>query len=235
MNAADSLQLDPQLLLTFLPNFEAYKLALNAKPHPSVEEQNIASTVSALVTYLHTDYRATLTKFAHLAGHGETTSDLIALLLVPRSTLLTRCEVTGELQALTLVEVTKHTSKSGSTYELLCEALDWNPEAEAEGRFIRTQTRIVIKSFPGTVKITELDAYPIQYHPAEQEVRSTLLERGRKWAQFTGVHHMCYKATAVIRCEEKVIKYNVGFAFSPKFECQTVLTTLVLVELACDD
>jgi hypothetical protein len=201
-------ELDPQLLLTFLPNFEAYKLALDAKPHPSAEEQNIANTVSALVTYLHTDYRATIAQFAHLAGHGETTSGLIGMLLVPRSTLLTRCDVTGELQALTLASITKYATKSGSTYDLLCEALDWNPEAE--GQFIRTQSRIVIKSFPGTVKITELDVYPIQYHPAEQEVRSALVERGRKWAQFTGVHHMCYKATAVIRCEEKIIKYNLN-------------------------
>lgn len=204
-------QLDPQLLLTFLPKFEAHQLALNTKPHPSIEDQNIANTIGALVTYLHTDYRATLTQFAHLAGHGETTHDLIGALFVPRSTLLTRCAVTGELQALTLLSTIKVVTAFGSTYQLLCEALDWDPE---EARFIRTQSRAAISSFYGTVKITELDLYPIQYHPAEQAVRSALVERRRKWAQFTGVHHVCYKAMAAIRCEDRIIKYNVGFAFS---------------------
>lgn len=199
-------------MLTFLPKFEAHQLALNTKSHPSVEENNIANTIGALVTYLHTDYRATLTQFTHLAGHGETTYNLIGTLFVPGSTLLTRCDVTGELQALTLLSATKVVTACGSMYQLFCEALGWGPE---EGQFIRTQSRVVIASFPGTVKITELDVYPIQYHPAEQEVRSALVERGRKWAKFTGVHHVNYKAMAAIRHEDKIIKYNVGVALSP--------------------
>lgn len=203
--------MDPQLLLTFLPNFEAHQRALKAKSKSSVEEENVSTTIDALTTYLHTDYRATLTRFKHLTSHGEITFDLVGMLLVPRSTLLTRCAVTGELQALHLVSVTKIATPCGSLYQVLCEALDWDPE---EKQFIRTQSRVMIAPFAGTVKITELDIYPIQYHPAEQEVRRALLERGRKWAGLTGVHHMCYKATAAIRCEAKIIKYNVGVALN---------------------
>ncbi|KZP28708.1 hypothetical protein FIBSPDRAFT_1039447 [Athelia psychrophila] len=65
------LELDPQLLLTFLPKFEAHRLALNAKSHSSVEEQNIANAIGALVTYLHTDYRATLAHFSQGVRPGD--------------------------------------------------------------------------------------------------------------------------------------------------------------------
>ncbi|KAF7986681.1 hypothetical protein HWV62_20186 [Athelia sp. TMB] len=201
------LELDPQLLLTFLPGFEAYQSELKAKAHPSTEEHHIASTIASLTSYLRTDYRATLATFTHLAAHGETTFALIGLLFVPRCTLLTRCPITGDLTALTLVSTTKVVTPCGPVHQLLCEALDWDPEEKC---FIRTQSRVMIAPFVGTQKITELDVYPIEYHPREKEMRKTLVERGRKWAQFTGVHHMQYKATAAIRSQGKVIKYNLN-------------------------
>lgn len=199
-------QLDPQLLLSFLPNFEAHQRILEKKANASIEEKHIASTIDSLMSYLRTDYRATLATFNHLASHGETTYALLGLLFVPRSTLLTRCPITGELTALTLTSITKVATPCGPVYQLLCEALDWDPE---EKRFIRTQSRVMIPQFEGASKITELDVYPVQFHPREQEMRKTLIERGRKWAQFTGVHHMQYKATAAIRNGGKIIKYNV--------------------------
>ena len=70
--------------------------------------------------------------------------------------------------------------------------------------------RVLIPEFKGTLKISDLDCYPIKYHANEVELRKALVARGRKWASYRGVHHVLYKGTAVF-CPPgcKPIKYNV--------------------------
>lgn len=145
-----------------------------------------------------------------MTTHGEITFDLLYAILVPRSTVLTRCAVTGELQALQLVAATKIPTAAGFMYNLILEGID-SDESDSSNAlgFFRTQSRILLPPFEGTVKINSLEAYPIQFHPQEAEIRRSLIARGRKWSKLTGIHHMDYKGTAGFKCQGSVIKYNV--------------------------
>jgi hypothetical protein len=44
--------------------------------------------------------------------------------------------------------------------------------------------------------ITSLPAYPLKYHPEKEELEKRLIERGKKWTSFDGIHHMRYDGTA---------------------------------------
>jgi hypothetical protein len=208
---AISLELDPQLLLTFLPSFEIYRRDLKAKANPSTEDGYIINTVDTLIEYLRRDYQQTIASIENMTTHGEITFDLLYAILVPRSTVLTRCPVTGELQALQLISAARVPTPAGFMYNLICEGIDSD---ESEGTnalgFFRTQSRVMLPQFEGTVKITSLDAYPIQFHPHEAEIKRSLIARGKKWSKLTGIHHMDYKGTAGFKCQGKVIKYNLN-------------------------
>lgn len=195
-----------------MPSFEIYRRDLKGKLDQSEEDRNVVATVDSLIDYLRTDYRQTIASIENLTAHGEITFELLYALLVPRCTVITRSSVTGELQALQLVSSSKICTPSGFMYNIICEGLDVDDYEDPNALgFYRTQSRMVLTPFAGTVKITSLDAYPIQYHPNEADIRRSLIARGKRWAQFTGVHHMEYKGTAGFKCDGKVVKYNVRF------------------------
>ncbi|PFH47284.1 hypothetical protein AMATHDRAFT_50422 [Amanita thiersii Skay4041] len=73
----------------------------------------------------------------------------------------------------------------------------------------RVQTTIIIEEFDGTIEITKLPAYPIKYHPDEAKLREQLLQRGKKWLNLVGTHHMQYDGMAVYRRGGQLVKNNV--------------------------
>lgn len=202
------LQLDPQLFLAFLPQFQSYRDDLKAKENPSEEECYVLATVDVLIDYLRKDYRATVASIENLTSHGEINFDLLYAIMVPRTTLVTKCPMTEELQALQLMSATKIKTPGGWAYTLICEGIDVN-DSDKKG-FYRYQTRLLILDFEGTEKITSLDAYPLQYHPQESELRQKFIARGTKWASLRGIHHMVYDGTAAFKCQGKVVKYNLN-------------------------
>lgn len=199
------------MFIAFLPQFQSYRDELKGRRDLSEEERYIIPTVDSVIDYIRKDYRATVASIENLTSHGEIKYDLLYAILVPRTIIVTTCPSTGELQALQLVSATKVCTPGGSLYTLICEGLDvQDSEDPATKSFFRFQTRLIIPEFKGTVKINSLEAYPIQYHPFESELKKTLIERGRKWANLTGIHHMSYKGTAAFKCQGKIVKYNVS-------------------------
>ncbi|KAL6304715.1 P-loop containing nucleoside triphosphate hydrolase protein [Sparassis latifolia] len=230
---ADPLELDPHLLIAFLPQFEAYQHRLQTRKDPSTEDRHILATVGVLLEYLYRDYRSTILRVQNLTSHGEITFDLLYAVFTPRTVLVTECPITGEPRALQLKSVTRVNTISSAFYDLVCESIDaadegventpdgWSPpmdpelhKAAAGKAFGRVQNRVFLPLFKGTVKINSLDAFPINYHPAEAELRRTLLTRGRKWMSLRGVHHMHYKGTSAMACAvgsmKKLVRFNVN-------------------------
>ncbi|KAI0649735.1 P-loop containing nucleoside triphosphate hydrolase protein [Trametes meyenii] len=127
---ADPLELDPQLMLGFFPEFEAYEKELRNKQRSQYEE-HVLATLDVLLDYFRTDYRATLAKIANLTSHGEITFELLYAILVPRSIVVTECPITGETRALQLREAKLLDGRAPECrpYRLLCESVDSLEEA----------------------------------------------------------------------------------------------------------
>ncbi|KAH8103842.1 P-loop containing nucleoside triphosphate hydrolase protein [Cristinia sonorae] len=214
---AEPLELDPHVLLAFLPAFDAYHAELLSKKGRTTEEDRIAATIPILTNYLRKDYNASLTRMATLTSQGEITFNLLYFIFVPRSILLLECPSTGEPRAVRLVSV----SEGLGSYTLMCESIDavddatlttnhagndtWSTPAQTDTQvndgkaFGWVSQRVIIPSFRGIKRIDSLDAYPLKFCPKEGEVRKRLVERGRKWADLRGVHHMQYSGTACWR------------------------------------
>lgn len=232
-------QLDPQLLIAFLPQLEAYVAELKGKKSRSLEDNFVSSALGVLIDYISRDYRGTIAKIKNLTSHGEITFDLLYAVMVPRTILVTECPNTGEPRALQLVSATKVKTMGVGFYDLLCEGVDavdhtnngnpndWSANNNTNSldqevnnaglgkSFGRVQNRVIIAPFKGTVPINSLDAYPFKYHTNEEALRKKLLARGEKWVGLKGIHHMQYKASASLVIPlgngcKKVVRYNVS-------------------------
>lgn len=53
--------------------------------------------------------------------------------------------------------------------------------------------KLTLHAFEGLEKISELPAYPLNYHPRHKVVRRTLIARGRRFETFVGRHYAEYK------------------------------------------
>ncbi|KAF8530383.1 P-loop containing nucleoside triphosphate hydrolase protein [Hysterangium stoloniferum] len=208
------LELDPKLLISFLPQFESYRNEISAKEKRTEEDGNIVATVDVLIDYLRSDYRATIAAIENLTSHGEITFELLYALLVPRSIMVTENPLTGDLQALQVGSSALVIPEMGCPrYDIILEGIDVDDSDQLNiTGFTRIQSRIVIPIFKGTMKITSLDAYPIKFHPQEAELRERLLERGRKWAGIAvGIHHMSYHGTGGSKVNKgQLVKYNLN-------------------------
>ena len=100
-------------------------------------------------------------------------------------------------------------------YELILETIDVYDTASNIKAFARTQTRMLVTPFKGTINITTLDAYPIQYYLQEAELRGDLLARGKKWTSLAhGIRHLDYNGIgAQRRADGKIIKCNVSLLY----------------------
>jgi hypothetical protein len=50
-----------------------------------------------------------------------------------------------------------------------------------------------IAKYDGYKPLTELETYPFEYNQNKQSIRTSLLERGKKYITFLGVHHCMYE------------------------------------------
>ena len=127
--------MDPQLLIAFFPQFEAYERALQGKDTARTpEDEHVLSTVSVLLDYLRKDYRGTLARIANLTEHKEITFDMLYAILVPRTVVITECPTTGEPRALRLLSATKMENALFAAYILLCESIDSTEQGAHPGR-----------------------------------------------------------------------------------------------------
>lgn len=189
-----------------------------------------------LLEYIHEDYRGTIAQISNLLLHGEITFNLLYALLIPRTTFVTECPITGASRCVRLLSVTHSAVGDLSEfdyYEILCESIDVlndsptnlkdTPHSSEEARkaigvnhFGRVHHKIYLSSFEGTTKIAELNAYPLKYHPQAEKLTEHLLVRGRKWISFRGIHHMQYKGTAsqvkIINGCKRTNQYNVSLS-----------------------
>ncbi|GJJ06516.1 hypothetical protein Clacol_000708 [Clathrus columnatus] len=207
------LQLDPKLLMTFLPQFISYRDNISAKKDLSEEEKNLVDTVDTLINYFQKDYQSTLASIKNLTSHDEITFEVLYAILVPRSIMITRNGLTNDFQALQLTSANLFYPDVGLPYyNILLEGIDVDDsEALHINGYRRIQSRIIIPAFQGTLKITSLEAYPLEYHPDHENLRDAFLERGKKWVQYAaGIHHLFYEGTGGARANGKLLKYNLN-------------------------
>jgi hypothetical protein len=67
-----------------------------------------------------------------------------------------------------------------------------------------------IPDFRGARKITSLPVYPLKYHKNEEQVRKTLIERGKKFVALGGVHYKSHQGMAYYKKKKSIVKVNIN-------------------------
>jgi hypothetical protein len=75
-------------------------------------------------------------------------------------------------------------------FVLKSQYVDWNGK-----RFGIAKCEETISHFKGTQPITDLSLYPMKFHPSPDQLRTTLVQRGRKFEALQGCKYKTYKGT----------------------------------------
>ncbi|KAJ4467256.1 P-loop containing nucleoside triphosphate hydrolase protein [Lentinula aciculospora] len=208
---SDPLEIDPEILLIFLDDFIAYRDELASRPKKSDIDTYVLQSVDVLLKCLRTDYANTIATIQKLKAHGEITNKLLYSILVPRSIFVARCAITGQYRLFKLIS---------HSYVIIddkprCTRLDLEsidlvdkPVSQTVGAG-RVRTVVALNAFNGTVKIQDLDVYPLKFHPDCENLRASILTRAKKWADLIGVHHKEFDGVAAIKNEKRLIRQTV--------------------------
>lgn len=205
----DPLKLDPDIFIVFLDAFKEY--VANLKSQKLTERQSyIVSTTSLLISTFESDYKNTLATINRLKSHKEITFDTLYAILVPRTTFVTRCAITGVPRLFELESSSRVSLDGVPCYQLNCESYDLvdRPATQTVG-VGRVSTSILLRMFKGTVKIDTLDAFPMKYHPDVEALTRVTLDRAKKWVGLIGVHHRQFSGLAALKVGERLLRHNV--------------------------
>ncbi|KAH0562182.1 hypothetical protein GP486_003116 [Trichoglossum hirsutum] len=76
--------------------------------------------------------------------------------------------------------------------QLECEYVDWDGQ-----KFGKNNKTLEIPSFSGTRPISELNVFPLEYHPEQKLVKERLLDRGKIFERLRGQHFKMYNGVAL--------------------------------------
>lgn len=193
--------MNPKQLIPFLPGFKSYRdeLSANLKICSKSEKEeikNMIATIEVVLDYYKENYKDTLATIERLLSCGEITFDLLFTIFLPGTIVVVKDWLsTGELEAYRMFPSTLPIGREVYSYSMRLESI--GVDDATCSRFRSYRDHGFISYFQGTMKISNLYIYPIQYHPHQIEVRQKLIERGKKWASLAiGIHHMHYEGKA---------------------------------------
>ncbi|KAG8802746.1 hypothetical protein FRC16_008769 [Serendipita sp. 398] len=196
-------ELNPTTLLDYYFILLSYLKSLDDSTPEGSDETAIVQ-LDVLLGFLRTEYREHFTKVAAILQNSEVSFDILRAILIPRTEFYITDSRTGQPRVVVLKRAALQSDGRTSWYDLQCEYVETFGSSDSDkGRkdgceraFGRASYNSTIQEFNGTVKINALSAYPLQYHPRKEDVKQMLITRGKKWADYNGMHHVAYTGIA---------------------------------------
>jgi hypothetical protein len=94
--------------------------------------------------------------------------------------------------------------KYGPSYQLQCSKVDWDGE-----KFGYATKYTLVPGFLGTKPITQLQSFPLEFHPDCELVTERLIARGKLFEHYQGYHYKAYKGIAIMQTRCGPAKVNV--------------------------
>ncbi|KAF4624987.1 hypothetical protein G7Y89_g13185 [Cudoniella acicularis] len=94
-----------------------------------------------------------------------------------------------------LKDITKMKPYQLPEYWRLCTEMIANDGKD----FKFTLKNLNISTYDGYRPFTQLEIFPLEYHQDHKEIRTTLLERGKKYITLLGIHHYMYDGLATLQ------------------------------------
>ena len=148
--------------------------------------------LNLLVDYINATYKSTTERLSSLLERGEITYDLLWALFKSNSDVYSICAGTGAGRCIKYIHGEEIVDPNGSAYfQIEGHYLDF------DGTRIGEATGLIrIDKFRGPIWISALSAYPLQFHPEADKVRSDLIRHGRTFLSLRGIHYKEYDSRA---------------------------------------
>ncbi|EAA58536.1 hypothetical protein AN6718.2 [Aspergillus nidulans FGSC A4] len=209
----DTAVVDPNMLFLYLEETRDYMKELKqlAKTEKKKKARKIASLkarqLKVLVKYLDTDYAETKKTLYPLLEANTITFDLLWALFKPNT--IAYAPTYGnqdEPRAFKVEYAVKESSfMKGQWYSIEGRYLEYDGKTFGMGTM-----EAVVESFKGARKITSLGCYPLKYHRDADDVRTKLIERGKKFVSLKGMNYRFHKGMAFYKKKRTVIKVNIN-------------------------
>ncbi|KLO07070.1 P-loop containing nucleoside triphosphate hydrolase protein [Schizopora paradoxa] len=188
---ANTVTLEPEVLMAFLPRLDDYLSLLHSKhsqtSSPDEDNPTEVEHLTLLLDFVKAEHASTLQEIKSLLENEEITFDLAWVLFVPRTVLYTLCPVSNAPRAVRLIKTTKD-----AVLRMEVEYMEYHGGEPRYG--LAPLSGIILPHFQGTVKISTLPTYPLEYHPQVETLTTALIERGKKWCSLQGVYLKYYDA-----------------------------------------
>ncbi|EWC46772.1 hypothetical protein DRE_04017 [Drechslerella stenobrocha 248] len=140
--------------------------------------------------FLDSEFAALDKEYQNFMGQEMTTFDLMWTLFKPGELVYSTFD--GHPRVFE-VKGFKEQQVAGSVCAVIDgRCIDYNGD-----EFGWAQKYLVNPDFEGSRKITDLDVFPLKYHPHEKQVRADLASRGRKFESLAGIHCMEYNGPTI--------------------------------------
>jgi len=172
-------------LYYYVPELKAYLIELEeSAPHDEKLKH-----INLLVAYIRSAYALTTSRLASLLNNREVTYDLLWALFKPDVNIYTII-LDAEKPACYRYDCGKQkkTNSGVSYFHVECRYLDFNGQVFGE-----VSTALRIRTFQGAKPIDRLEAYPLEFHRHQEEMREYFARCGRQFAFLMGQHHVQYR------------------------------------------
>jgi hypothetical protein len=209
----DTPHIDPNMLFLYLEECRAYKTELDkqAEAAEKKKERKAAAAKSQhlkiLIKYLDKDYAETKKTLYPMLEHNMISFDLLWALFKPNSIAYTTTYGDNEHpRAFKIDYATKESHfMKGTWYNIEGKYLEYDGKSFGMGTL-----SVQVPSFQGVRRISTLDCYPLSYHKDADNLKTQLIERGKKFVSLEGVHYKFHKGMAFTKRKRQILKININ-------------------------
>ncbi|KAF2839139.1 ATPase [Patellaria atrata CBS 101060] len=153
-------------------------------------EETTREHLKLLMDTLRYEIGDAIKAFEDYVQHGVITYEHLWMVFQPGSVIV--AEHRGPLSAFELERSEYMSNQCGNFVRLFSDCVDFNGS-----NFGRCREKIDIEEFYGTKKIVSLNAFPLAFHPDQENVRKSLIERGKVFEQLAGYEYRSYSGPAI--------------------------------------
>ncbi|KAL4940138.1 hypothetical protein BDV06DRAFT_224376 [Aspergillus oleicola] len=204
---------DPNMLFLYLEETREHmkELKKEAKTEKKKKARKLAALrahhLKVLIKYLDTDYAETKKTLYPLLEANTITFDLLWALFKPNT--IAYAPTYGnqdEPRAFKIEYATKESSfMKGQWYNIEGRYLEYDGKTFGMGTMAAE-----VEAFKGARKITSLGCYPLKYHREADEIKTKLIERGKKFVALRGMNYRFHKGMGFFKKKRTVIKVNIN-------------------------
>ncbi|KFZ15463.1 hypothetical protein V501_02714 [Pseudogymnoascus sp. VKM F-4519 (FW-2642)] len=182
-------KVERNVLFHYLPDLESSHKWNGVDP----QDSDIRKHIALLIDHIKLSYMETNARLDSLLKNGEITYDLLSFLFKPNGLVYTTCRGTKKPRCIRFESGDAKTSTNGVDYFHIK-----GKYLEFDGKVLgKAPIETAILGFRGSRSINSLEAFPLQYHETEKNIRETLVKCGRKFCfSLIGKQHRQYRGKA---------------------------------------